>query len=98
MPTHENDDFVYMTPRSQQPERRIALFIDFTNLAIGVREVKYKKFDVALLLERLLEKGKIVLKRAYSDWDRYGDYKREFHEAAIELIEIPARAYSGKNS
>ena len=79
-------------------ERKIALFIDFENIAIGVTEAKYKKFEVNLLLERLLEKGKIVVKRAYSDWDKFPDYKRELHEAAIELIEIPGRVYSGKNS
>ena len=79
-------------------EHKIALFIDFENIAIGVTDAKYKKFEVALLLERLLEKGKIVVKKAYSDWDRFPDYKRELHEAAIELIEIPGRKYSGKNS
>ena len=79
-------------------ESKIALFIDFENIAIGVTDAKYKKFEVALLLERLLEKGKIVVKRAYSDWDKFPDYKRELHEAAIELIEIPGRKYSGKNS
>ena len=81
-----------------QAERRIALFIDFENIAIGVIDAKYKKFEVGLLLERLLEKGKIVAKRAYCDWDKFPDYKRELHEAAIELIEIPGRVYSGKNS
>jgi len=79
-------------------ESRIALFIDFENIAIGVTDAKHKKFEVNLLLERLLEKGKIVVKRAYCDWDKFPDYKRELHEAAIELIEIPGRAYSGKNS
>ncbi len=79
-------------------ESKIALFIDFENIAIGVIEAKYKKFEISLLLERLLEKGKIVAKRAYCDWEKFPDYKRELHEAAIELIEIPARAYSGKNS
>ncbi|HVR41805.1 MAG TPA: NYN domain-containing protein [Thermoanaerobaculia bacterium] len=79
-------------------ERRIALFIDFENLAIGIREARYKKFEIDLLLERLLEKGKVVVKRAYCDWDKFPDYKRELHESAIELIEIPARNYSGKNS
>ena len=79
-------------------ERKIALFIDFENIAIGVIDAKYKKFEIALLLERLLEKGKIVVKRAYCDWDKFPDYKRELHEAAIELIEIPGRGYSGKNS
>ena len=79
-------------------ERKLALFIDFENIAIGVTEARYKKFEITLLLERLLEKGKIVVKRAYCDWDKFPDYKREFHEAAIELIEIPGRSYSGKNS
>src|SRR5215212_2299997 len=79
-------------------ESRIALFIDFENIAIGVNDAKFKKFEVSLLLERLLEKGKIVAKRAYCDWDKFPDYKRELHEAAIELIEIPGRSYSGKNS
>src|SRR5260221_11950266 len=85
-------------PRNMNAERKIALFIDFENIAIGVTDAKYKKFEVNLLLERLLEKGKIVVKRAYSDWDKFPDYKRELHEAAIELIEIPGRVYSGKNS
>lgn len=76
----------------------IALFIDFENLALGVREAKHKKFEIKWVLERLLEKGNIIFKRAYCDWDRYSDYKREFHEAAIELVEVPARGYSGKNS
>ncbi len=67
------------------------------NIAIGVIDAKYKKFESNLLLERLLEKGKIVVKRAYCDWDKFSDYKRELHEAAIEMIEIPGR-YSGKNS
>src|SRR5258706_10041625 len=85
-------------PRNMNAERKIALFIDFENIAIGVMDAKYKKFEIALLLERLLEKGKIVVKRAYCDWDKFPDYKRELHEAAIELIEIPGRSYSGKNS
>src|SRR6266851_4666829 len=84
--------------RSSMNESKIALFIDFENIAIGVTDAKYKKFEVNLLLERLLEKGKIVVKRAYCDWDKFPDSKRELHEAAIELIEIPGRSYSGKNS
>ena len=79
-------------------ESKIALFIDFENLALGVKEANHKRFEIDLLLERLVEKGKIVVKKAYCDWDRYGDYKRAFHEAAVELIEIPSRGYSGKNS
>jgi uncharacterized protein (TIGR00288 family) len=94
------DDLQSSPPRnmSNDRERKIALFIDFENIAIGVTDAKYKKFEIELLLERLLEKGKIVVKRAYSDWDKFPDYKRELHEAAIELIEIPGRKYSGKNS
>jgi uncharacterized protein (TIGR00288 family) len=94
------DDLQSSPPRnmSTDRERKIALFIDFENIAIGVTDAKYKKFEIELLLERLLEKGKIVVKRAYSDWDKFPDYKRELHEAAIELIEIPGRKYSGKNS
>src|SRR4051794_27899225 len=97
-PQFENEDAEYSAPSQRMSESKIALFIDFENIAIGVMDAKYKKFEINLLLERLLEKGKIVVKRAYSDWDKFPDYKRELHEAAIELIEIPARSYSGKNS
>jgi uncharacterized protein (TIGR00288 family) len=76
----------------------LALFIDFENIALGVREAKYDRLEIHLILERLLEKGKIIVKKAYADWSRYQEYKRTFHEAAIELIEIPQRKYSGKNS
>lgn len=79
-------------------ERKIAFFLDFENIALGVRDAKYERFEIGLLLDRLLEKGKILVKRAYADWARYKDYRRAFHEAAIELIEIPERRYSGKNS
>jgi len=79
-------------------DARIALFIDFENIALGVREAKYPKFEINLLLERLVDKGKIVVKRAYADWDKFAEYKREFHESAVELIEIPHRHVSGKNS
>lgn len=79
-------------------EPNLAVFIDFENLAIGVEDANYKKFDVHLVLERLLEKGKVVVKRAYADWERYVAFKRGFHEAAIEMMDIPRRRYSGKNS
>jgi uncharacterized LabA/DUF88 family protein len=79
-------------------DHKIACFIDFENLALGVRDTSYKTFDVQLVLARLLEKGKIVARRAYADWERYGAYKRPFHEAGIELIDVPLRGYSGKNS
>jgi len=80
-------------------ERKIALFCDLENIALGVRDSsEVKKFDIGLVLERLLEKGKIIVKKAYCDWERYSEFKRPFHEAAIELIDIPQKYYSGKNS
>ncbi|HSS76109.1 MAG TPA: NYN domain-containing protein [Thermoanaerobaculia bacterium] len=84
--------------RSAGDERKIALFCDFENIALGVRDSEIGKFEITLILERLLEKGKIIVKKAYADWERYSDYKRPFHEAAIELIDIPQKFYSGKNS
>jgi uncharacterized LabA/DUF88 family protein len=87
-----------LPPARSALEQRLALFIDFENIALGVRDAKYKKFDIHLVLQRLIEKGRIVYKKAYADWTRYGEYKREFHEAAIELVDIPQRNYSGKNS
>jgi uncharacterized LabA/DUF88 family protein len=83
---------------SVQDEQRLALFIDFENIAIGVRDAHYRKFDINLVLERLLDKGKLLSKKAYADWSRYSDYKRAFHEAAIELIEVPQKSVGGKNS
>jgi uncharacterized LabA/DUF88 family protein len=83
---------------NQGDEQRLALFIDFENIAIGVRDAHYPKFDINLVLERLLDKGKLLVKRAYADWSRYSDYKRSFHEAAIELIEVPQKSIGGKNS
>jgi uncharacterized protein (TIGR00288 family) len=85
-------------PRGHADERKIALFCDLENIALGVRDSDVAKFDINLVLERLLEKGKIIVKKAYADWERYSDYKRPFHEAAIELIDIPQKYYSGKNS
>jgi len=80
-------------------EAKIALFCDLENIALGVRDSKeVKKFDINLVLERLLEKGKIIVKKAYCDWDRYSEFKRPFHESAFEMIEIPQKRYSGKNS
>ena len=78
--------------------RNMALFCDFENIALGVRDAKYDRFDLKAVLERLLLKGNIVLKKAYSDWDRYQDFKAALHEAAFELIEIPHLRQSGKNS
>ncbi|HUG53389.1 MAG TPA: NYN domain-containing protein, partial [Vicinamibacteria bacterium] len=87
-----------MASNHQQDEQRLALFIDFENIAIGVRDAHYRKFDINLVLERLLDKGKLLAKRAYADWSRYSDYKRAFHEAAIELLEVPQKSVGGKNS
>ena len=82
----------------QNDEKRIAVFIDFENVAMGVRESNYGDFDISLVLKRVVEKGKILVKRAYSDWHRYSEFKRAFHQAAIELIDVPQARYSGKNS
>ncbi|MCA9531673.1 MAG: NYN domain-containing protein [Myxococcales bacterium] len=76
----------------------LAVFCDFENLALGVRDARYDAFDIDLALARVLDKGKIVAKRAYADWERYKSHKRGLHEAAFELIEIPHVSYSGKNS
>jgi len=76
----------------------MALFCDFENVALGVRDAKYAQFDIRRVLERLLLKGSIVVKKAYCDWDRYKDFKGTMHEAAFELIEIPHVRQSGKNS
>ncbi len=84
--------------RTGPDERKIAMFCDLENIALGVRDSEISKLDINLILERLLEKGKIIVKKAYADWERYSEYKRTFHEAAIELIDIPQKFYSGKNS
>jgi hypothetical protein len=76
----------------------LALFCDFENIALGVRDAKYDKFNINLVLERLLLKGSIVVKKAYCDWERYKTFKPTMHEAAFELIEIPHVRQSGKNS
>jgi uncharacterized protein (TIGR00288 family) len=78
--------------------RSMAVFCDFENLALGVREAKYDRFDMKKVLERLLVKGSIVVKKAYCDWERYKEFKAPMHEAAFEMIEIPHVRQSGKNS
>lgn len=78
--------------------RSMAVFCDFENIALGVRDAKYDKFDIEKVLERLLLKGSIVVKKAYCDWERYKGFKAVMHEAAFELIEIPHVRQSGKNS
>lgn len=81
-----------------QPARNLALFCDFENIALGVRDASYSAFDIRKVLERLLLKGNIVVKKAYCDWNRYKEFKPAMHEAAFELIEIPHLRMSGKNS
>lgn len=76
----------------------LALYCDFENIAIGVRDARYASFDMRKVLDRLLVKGKIVVKKAYCDWERYREYKPVMHEASFELIEIPHVRQSGKNS
>ena len=76
----------------------IAVFCDFENVALGVRDARYAQFDINKVLERLLLKGSIVVKKAYCDWERYKEFKSAMHEAAFELIEIPHIRQSGKNS
>jgi uncharacterized protein (TIGR00288 family) len=84
---------------AEQPEiTNMALFCDFENIALGVRDAKYPQFDIEKVLERLLLKGSIVVKKAYCDWERYKEFKAPMHEAAFELIEIPHVRQSGKNS
>ena len=82
-----------------QPEvTNMALFCDFENIALGVKDAKKMPFDITKVLERLLLKGSIVVKKAYCDWDRYKEFKAKMHEAAFELIEIPHVRQTGKNS
>jgi len=84
-------------PLSQEA-RSLAVFCDFENIALGVREAKYAQFDMEKVLERLLAKGSIVVKKAYCDWERYKEFKATMHAASFELIEIPHVRQSGKNS
>src|SRR5688572_7560495 len=76
----------------------MAVFCDFENVALGVRDARYDRFDIKRILERLLLKGPIVVKKAYCDWGRYSEFKASMHEAAFELIDIPHVRQSGKNS
>src|SRR5512136_2849632 len=76
----------------------MAVFCDFENVALGVRDARYSRFDIDKVLERLLLKGSIVVKKAYCDWERYKEFKAPMHEASFELIEIPHVRMSGKNS
>lgn len=76
----------------------LAVFCDFENIALGARDAKFASFDIQLVLQKLLIKGSIVVKKAYCDWDRYKEFKTKMHEAAFELIDIPHVRQSGKNS
>ncbi|HEY9566624.1 MAG TPA: NYN domain-containing protein [Thalassobaculum sp.] len=83
---------------NQDLDYKLAVFCDFENIALGVRDAKIARFDMNLVTERLLLKGSIVVKKAYCDWDRYKEFKTAMHEAAFEMIEIPHTRQSGKNS
>jgi uncharacterized protein (TIGR00288 family) len=83
---------------TKSSDATMAVFLDLENIALGARDAKYPSFDVEKVIERLLLKGHIVVKKAYCDFDRYKDFKRGLHEAAFELIEIPHVRQSGKNS
>ena len=84
--------------RTEPNTQNMAIFCDFENVALGVRDTKHKRFEFKPVLERLLLKGNIVVKKAYCDWSRYAEYKASMHEAAFELIDIPHLHQSGKNS
>jgi uncharacterized protein (TIGR00288 family) len=83
---------------SASEDQNLAIFCDFENVALGVRDARIEKFDINLVLERLLVKGSVVVKKAYCDWERYKQFKAVMHDAAFELIEIPHTRQSGKNS
>lgn len=83
---------------SDSENQNLAIFCDFENVALGVRDAKIEKFNINLVLERLLVKGSVVVKKAYCDWERYKEFKAVMHDAAFELIEIPHTRQSGKNS
>jgi len=83
---------------SVNEDPNLAIFCDFENVALGVRDARIEKFDINLVLERLLVKGSVVVKKAYCDWERYKQFKAVMHDAAFELIEIPHTRQSGKNS
>ena len=87
-----------MKDNADKSELTLAIFVDFENLALGLKDKKEGHFDIQKVLERLVEKGKIVVKKAYSDWSRYSTYKQAFHVAGVELVEIPRRGMTGKNS
>src|SRR5438094_5962841 len=79
-------------------DRKLAMFMDFENIVRGVKEAQYKAFEIKLVLERLVEKGKIMVKRAYADWSRYQEYRGPSQNQAAELFDVPQSRYSAKNS
>jgi len=83
---------------SANEDLNLAIFCDFENVALGVRDARIEKFNIKLVMERLLVKGSVVVKKAYCDWERYKEFKAVMHDAAFELIEIPHTRQSGKNS
>ena len=83
---------------AQRSELTLAVFVDFENLALGAQDLKGGRFDIELVLKRLLETGRIVAKRAYCDWTRYRQFMQEFHQLGFEMIDIPQTKVSGKNS
>ncbi len=83
---------------TQNDEHQLAVFIDLENIAIGVRDAKYPDLDVGKIFARLVEKGKVAVKKAYADWAVFSQYKRPFHEHAVELVDIPRKQIGGKNS
>jgi len=85
-------------PDRDHSEANLAVFCDYENVALGAKDASFGAFDIQLVIERLLDKGKVVVKKSYADWSRYDSAKRPLHEAAFELIEIPHVSYSGKNS
>src|SRR6266571_8806068 len=87
-----------MNANAHDSDATMAVFLDLEDIALGARDAHYPSFDIQKVIERLLLKGHIVVKKAYCDWERYKEFKRNLHEAAFELIEIPHVRQSGKNS
>ncbi len=87
-----------MVAQNGEGSRNLAVFIDLENVVIGARTARFKTFDFGLVLQRLLEKGNVVVRRAYADWSRFESYKRPLHEAGVELTDIPGSRLTGKNS
>lgn len=85
-------------PDPSSDTRNIAVYIDLENVAIGVRDAKFKAFDIRLVLKRMVDKGNILVRKAYADWSRYPDYKQSLHESGVELFDMPASKLTGKNS